>query len=138
MKRLGASQTVFLQTHTERERSMFLETTKSELSKPLIRSHVKQRDQAGRSMSYIEGWHVIAEANRIFGFDGWTRETIDLKLVSERERTIGRGGARPGWGVSYIAKVRIVVGGIVREGVGSGHGIDADCGNAHESAVKEA
>ena len=30
------------------------------------------------SLSYIEGWHAIAEANRLFGFDGWTRTTDSL------------------------------------------------------------
>ena len=25
--------------------------------------------------SYIEGWHVIAEANRIFGYNSWDRQT---------------------------------------------------------------
>lgn len=115
----------------------FTEAQKAELAKPLDRKHVAQRKQAGRSLSYIEGWHAIAEANRIFGFDNWTRETIEIRPVSERERPIGA-DRKPGWGVSYIAKVRITVGGIVREGVGSGHGIDADLGQAHESAIKEA
>nr|WP_233130301.1 Rad52/Rad22 family DNA repair protein [Synechococcus sp. 1G10] len=32
----------------------------------------------------------------------------------------------------------MVVGGIVREGCGVGHGIDVDLGQAHESALKEA
>lgn len=99
--------------------------------------HVASRQQSGRSLSYIEGWHAIAEANRIFGFDAWNRETIDIRCVSERERKIGRDN-KPGWGVSYTARVRVTVGDVVREGVGAGHGIDADCGSAHESAIKEA
>lgn len=114
---------------------------KQALSAPLDRSHVKQREQSGRKLSYIEGWHAIAEANRIFGFDCWTRETLDIRCVSERERKIGpQGRQRDGWGVSYIAKVRIHVtsDNVVREGIGAGHGIDADLGLAHESAIKEA
>lgn len=87
-------------------------------------------------------WYVISEANRIFSFDSWQRETIELKCVSERERNIGRDG-RTGWGVTYTAKVRIQVGDestaqLIREGSGAGHGIDADLGQAHESALKEA
>lgn len=101
--------------------------------------NVKQREQSGRKLSYIEGWHAIAEANEIFGFDAWTRETIDLRCVSERQRQIGKGQyAKEGWGVSYLAKVRVMVGDVVREGCGTGHGIDADLGLAHESALKEA
>jgi DNA recombination protein Rad52 len=108
-----------------------------ELAAPLNRANVKDRVQSGRSLSYIEGWHAIAEANRIFGFDGWNRETIEIKVVAERARKIGRDG-RDGWSVSYIARCRITVHSVVRDGVGSGHGIDADLGLAHESAIKEA
>lgn len=116
---------------------MFNEQQVESLSADLDRKHVKQRDQSGRKLSYIEGWHAIAEANRIFGFDGWTRETIELKCVSEREREIGQ-ARQPGFGVTYIAKVRVTVGPVVREGCGTGHGIDRDLGQAHESALKEA
>lgn len=120
---------------------MFTDTQKAALSAPLNRANVKSRQQGGRGVSYIEGWKVIDEANRIFGFDGWTRETVDLKCVSEKEREIGKEKA-PGWGVSYIAKVKIVAFAgdniVTREGVGAGHGIDRDCGQAHESAIKEA
>jgi len=108
-----------------------------DLRADLSSAHVKKRTQGGRAVSYIEGWHAIAEANRIFGFDGWTRETVECKCVNERERAIGSLG-KPGWGVSYIAKVRVTVGNIVREGYGAGHGIDQDLGQAHESAIKEA
>ena len=116
---------------------MLNDIQKNMLSAPLDRGHVRERSQSGRSLSYIEGWHAIAEANRIFGFDGWARETFETKVVAERPRKIGRDG-REGFGVSYIARVRITVGDIVRDGVGSGHGIDADLGLAHESAIKEA
>ena len=116
---------------------MFTDEAVKALSAPLHRENVKKRQQAGRSLSYIEGWHAIAEANRIFGFDGWTRETIEIRAVSERERKIGT-QQKGGWGVSYIAKVRVIAHGVVREGVGAGHGIDVDIGLAHESAIKEA
>jgi DNA recombination protein Rad52 len=111
-----------------------------ELAKPLQSSVVKSRQQGSVQVSYIEGWHSIAEANRIFGFGGWTRETIEMRLVNEKPRTIGKGQyTKEGFGVSYVAKVRVVVSnGIVREGFGAGHGIDQDLGQAHESAVKEA
>jgi DNA recombination protein Rad52 len=115
----------------------FSEKQIAELSAPLHAGHVKSRQQAGRKLSYIEGWHAIAEANRIFGFDAWTRQTIDMRVVAEAERPIGQQGGK-GWGVSYIAKVRVTVQGVIREGVGTGHGIDRDLGLAHESAIKEA
>jgi len=105
------------------------------LAAPLSRDVVAERTQSGRKLSYIEAWHAIAEANRIFGFDAWDRELVEMRLVAERERSVGTG---QGWGVSYIAKVRVRVGDIIREGCGSGHGIDRDLGLAHESASKEA
>ena len=114
------------------------EITKA-LAAPLSREHIRQRSHSGRNLSYVEGWHVISEANRIFGFDGWTRQTMEIKPVFERERKIGPvGKQRDGWGVSYVAKVRVIVYGVVRDGTGAGHGIDADLGLAHESAIKEA
>ncbi|MCP9825774.1 RAD52 family DNA repair protein [Synechococcus sp. EJ6-Ellesmere] len=117
------------------------------LSAPLDRAKVRQREQGRSSVSYLEGWQVIAEANRIFGFDGWQRETVALRCVNQSERLIGARGTsrdqRPGWGVTYTARVRITVGEgsgvqVIREGSGAGHGIDTDLGQAHESALKEA
>ena len=112
------------------------------LAAPLDRANVRQREQGRSKVSYLEGWLVIAEANRIFGFDGWQRETIAVRCVSQAERAIGR-EQKPGWGVTYTARVRVTVtaGGrppLIREGSGAGHGIDVDLGQAHESALKEA
>jgi DNA recombination protein Rad52 len=111
------------------------------LSAPLDRANVRQRDQGRSRVSYLEGWQVIAEANRIFGFDGWERSTLISRCVAEHERPIGR-DRKSGWGVTYIARVRITITAgnrtLIREGSGAGHGIDADLGLAHESALKEA
>lgn len=102
------------------------------LEAPLDPKHVASRSQGGSQVSYIEGWHAIAEANRIFGFDGWTRETVDLRQLGEPYEVNGK------YRVNYSARVRIVAGGIIREGCGFGQGIDKDVGQAHESALKEA
>ena len=111
------------------------------LSSPLDRANVRQREQGRSRVSYLEGWQVIAEANRIFGFDGWERSTLISRCVAEHERPIGR-DRKSGWGVTYIARVRITITAgqrtLIREGSGAGHGIDADLGLAHESALKEA
>jgi hypothetical protein len=48
--------------------------------------HVKTRSSQGATLSYLEGWHVIAEANRIFGYDCWDRRTLSPRCVwSERQ-----------------------------------------------------
>lgn len=116
---------------------MFTDEQIKSLSAPLSSANVKQRSQGGSKVSYVEGWHAIAEANRIFGFGNWSREAVEIKCVSEREREIGQ-QKHPGWGVTYTMRVRVTVGGVVREGCGAGHGIDRDLGQAHESAIKEA
>jgi recombination DNA repair RAD52 pathway protein len=88
----------------------FSPAQKAALEAPLDAAHVKEREQAGRTFSYIEGWRVIEEANRIFGFDGWTRQTVELKCVAEGPRKIGKAlSQREGFGASYIAKVQVVV-----------------------------
>ena len=65
--------------------------------------HVKTREVNGRELSYIEGWYAISEANRIFGFDAWNRETADTKCVLAREN-------RGTFHAVYTARVRITVG----------------------------
>lgn len=120
---------------------MFTDDQTEMLKAKLDGAHVKTRSQAGRSLSYIEAWQATAEANTVFGFSGWDSETLDLRVVAEGPREIGQ-RREPGFGVSYTCRVRVTVraGGeiVVREGVGAGHGIDRDLGQAHESAAKEA
>lgn len=115
----------------------FNEQQKAALAATLDPRNVSTREQSGQKLSYIEGWHAIAEANRIFGFDGWARETVDVRQVAQYERKIGR-QQKDGWSVTYTARVRVTVGEIVREGTGAGHGIGTDLGECHESAIKEA
>ena len=115
----------------------FSDAQSKALAAPLDRSHVAARTQGGRQVSYIEGWHAIAEANRIFGFDGWMRETVELRQLGEPIIGKDRNG-NDQWRANYMARVRITVGDIVRDGCGFGQGIDKDVGHAHESALKEA
>lgn len=103
-----------------------------ELSKKLDPRHVKGRTQGGGQVQFIEGWHAIAEANRIFGFGEWTRETVELRQLGDPREVSGK------IRVEYLARVRITVAGVIRDGCGFGQGIDKDVGQAHESAVKEA
>ena len=47
---------------------MFTEPQVQALSSKLSAKHVRTRQHSGMTLSYIEGWHAIAEANRINGF----------------------------------------------------------------------
>lgn len=106
----------------------FNEEQKKLLNQKINPSNVTFRPGGGgQKLPYVESWHVIQEANRIFGYDGWSSETIETFLVSEDPKCI-----------SYIARVRITVGDIVREGTGAGHGRMGSIGDKYESAVKEA
>lgn len=115
---------------------MFNEKQIAALKDTLNAKHVKQRAQAGRNLSYIEGWWAISEANRIFGFDSWHRELTRLDQIREPALVDGK------YRAAYIATVRINVWAgdklVVRDGTGYGSGIDKDMGSAIESAVKEA
>ncbi len=96
---------------------------------------IRTREANGRELSYIEGWFVISEANRIFGFDGWNRETIESRCVLAREN-------RGTFLAVYIARVRITVHAegatVIREGHGSGEGRGASPGEVHDIALKAA
>jgi DNA repair and recombination protein RAD52 len=110
------------------------------LKAPLDRAVVKSREQGKGQVSYIEAYHAENEANRIFGFDGWDRETYP-ELVGEPRLGKDKYG-NDQWRVAYRAKVRITVRAgdtvVIREGCGFGTGIDRDVDQAHESALKEA
>jgi len=98
-------------------------------------AHVRTRESNGRELCYVEGWHAINEANRIFGFDGWNRETIESRCVMSRE-------ARGAFTVVYTARVRITVHAdgqtIVREGHGTGQSQGVSPGETHDIALKGA
>ena len=89
----------------------------------------------GRELSYVEGWYAITEANRIFGFDGWNRETIESKCVLAREN-------RGTFLAVYTARVRITVhadgAAVIREGHGTGEGRGTSPGEVHDIALKAA
>ena len=105
------------------------------LRRSLNSRHVRTREANGRELSYIEGWYAISEANRIFGFDGWNRETVESRCVLAREN-------RGSFLAVYIAKVRITVHAdgaiIIREGHGSGEGRGTSPGEVHDIALKAA
>lgn len=123
------------------DNTSFSDQQKKELAKPLDKAVVKP-PAPGKYGDYIEGWHVIAEANRIFGFDGWTRETVDMIETNRDLLDLkGRDGSTyQQWRVGFRAKVRILAGGISREGTGFGSGAakPEQLGEAIESAIKEA
>ena len=111
------------------------DTQVRQLRAKLEAKYVKTRKANGTDLHYVEGWHVIAEANRIFGYDAWDRRTLASHCVWS-------GATGPYHGAAYTAKVRVSVRAgditIVREGSGTGEGKAPTPGQAHELALKGA
>jgi recombination DNA repair RAD52 pathway protein len=59
------------------------DTQVRQLKAKLEAKHVKTRKANGADLNYVEGWHVIAEANRIFGYDAWDRKDARKPLRVE-------------------------------------------------------
>ena len=106
-----------------------------QLKAKLDGKRVKTRNANGTELYYVEGWHVIAEANRIFGYDAWDRRTLSTNCVFSS--AIGQNHF-----AAYIAKVRVTVRAgdtkILREGSGTGEAKASSPGQAHELALKGA
>ena len=113
----------------------FTNTTTRKLRAKLNGDNIRTREWNGKTLSYIEGWHALSEANRIFGFDGWNRETVELKCIVESS-------TRQAPHCAYIARVRISVQAgeeqVVREGTGAGYTAAGSLAEAHALAAKEA
>ncbi len=113
----------------------FSETQIRKLRRRPSRKFVKTREHEGREFPYLEGWHAIAEANRIFGYDAWNRETVWFECVWRQPQGIK-------FAAAYLARVRIVVRTerhqVIREGSGAGEAIASTPGQAHELAAKAA
>ena len=56
------------------------------LTGKLDRARVQTRCVEGRQLDYIEGWFALSEANAIFGFANWDRETVQVERLFERTR----------------------------------------------------
>jgi Rad52/22 family double-strand break repair protein/Protein of unknown function (DUF968) len=97
--------------------------------------HIRTREANGRELTYLEGWYAISEANRIFGFDGWNRETLESRCAFTRE-------IRGTFLAVYIARVRVTVHAddatIIREGHGTGEGRGPSPAEVHDIALKAA
>jgi hypothetical protein len=109
------------------------DTQLRQLRAKLEGKHVKIRKVNGVDLHYVEGWHVIAEANRIFGYDAWDRRTLASHCVWNEVSGACHAAA-------YTAKVRVSVRAgditIVREGSGTGEAKGSTPGQAHELALK--
>ena len=106
------------------------------LSQPLDpKNIVKPSGKFGPKGDYIEGWHAMAEANRIFGYGNWsyliqlTKDSVELGENSKNH---------PQWQAIYTCICTVHVGEITRQGAGLGTGFAKGKSDAIEGAIKEA
>lgn len=95
------------------------------LSEPLDPDRIQSRNQGGRNVGYIEGFDVIDNANRIFGFGGWDYRVEDITAQTFETRTL------------YRATVTIKAHGASRTDVGVSTSSN-DTADAHDTAIKGA
>jgi DNA repair and recombination protein RAD52 len=106
------------------------------LNAPLDPKHVKAPSGSfGPKGDYLEGWHVINELNRVFGFGGWSY-SIDLSRDALVEGKDSKGN--PQWQAAYTCICTLTVGAVTRQDVGFGSGFAKMIGDAVEGATKEA
>lgn len=73
------------------------------LLKPIHPNRVLQL----KGMSYVEGYEIRAELNRVFGFARWSEEILEQSLVCETETKTNAG--KPAWNVVYRSRVRLTI-----------------------------
>ena len=107
-----------------------------DLNKKLDPAAIKPAPQ-GKFGDYVDGYHVISEANRIFGNGGWSYEITRLQETHRATVQTARGEQAR---VSFLCTVKVTVGDVFKEGsaVGMGSGKPENMGDVIESAVKEA
>ena len=123
---------------------MFTDQQKALLEGKLDPDVVKKRPGAnGRTLSYLEGWHVIEMANEVFGFGCWDCETVEV--TREHEPVVippDKDNPRGGVVVTYSATVRVTVHSqdgsrkVVRQRTGGHRGFGPTVGKAVEDARK--
>lgn len=112
----------------------------AELNKKLDPSAIKPAPK-GKFGDYVDGYHVISEANRIFGNGGWSYEITRLEQTHGQIFTLqGQNGPYEQYRCSFLCTVKVTVGETFKEGsaVGMGNGKPENMGDVIESAVKEA
>ena len=118
---------------------------KKQLAEPMRRETVKSREgpwdpktRKKKLLYYMTGHQAIDNANRIFGFEGWSFELLSLDRVIEQDVKIGKDKDKDGWLVQYRATVRTTYFGQPHEDVGYGDSTQPMLTAAHEAAGKEA
>jgi hypothetical protein len=113
--------------------TMLTDEQKAMLVSALDESRVKQVPKGGRTADYLETYDIIDAANRIFGYDGWSFELIDVSPIHAATKD------GEGRGVLFMAKGRLTIGPTVRVDVGTNDvSYQRDSGEASPDAFETA
>lgn len=114
------------------------ETSRALLTRPLDPQLIARRKGSkGHVVPYLEGYQVINQANRIFGYGRWGAELVGPVTYRELERVDKKSGEVRTIGM-YAATVRVQVRGCApRSDVGCAFPAD-DTNEAHDTAIKAA
>lgn len=111
--------------------------TEEALAASLDPKHVKKPEgKFGPKGDYLEGWHVIAQANEVFGHNGWGYEI--KSLTQDRLDVVPKDGGQQYQAAYTCIVILRVDGSMPREDVGFGSGFAKSVGDAIEGATKEA
>ena len=112
-----------------------IEQLKQDLDPALVSSRAGFK---GRKLNFIEAFTMIEQANRIFGYDGWSMRTEWTHyLATGGQRTDSDTGEVFQVGV-YTALVHVEALGRHRSGVGTSTVSDSTNPDAHDTAIKGA
>src|SRR5690606_29795308 len=108
------------------------------LNQALSSNLVSEREtRDGRLVQYLEGWAAISQANRVFGFDGWSAELVG-DVAYHPMRLIDAGSGEQLAVAMYTATVRVSVKGCLpRTDAGCSFAY-LDTPESHETAYKGA
>lgn len=117
-----------------------LENIMDALSNPLDAALIERRKVGGspQPKPYLEGYNAINQANKLFGFNGWSTEVVAVEARTVRRTNTETGEVREAV-LLYQATVKVTVEawGIFKTDVGAGV-VTADTGDGHDFAYKTA
>jgi hypothetical protein len=73
----------------------------------LLRPIHPRRVAVRQGLSYVEGYDIRAELNRVFGFGRWSTTILGQTLIAEDQ--VEMNNKRPGWNVIYRTSLRLIV-----------------------------
>lgn len=75
----------------------------------LLRPINPRRVLVAQGQSHLPAYDVVAHLTRIFGFEGWDKELINLWLISEMDREHPEREGKTQWTVTYGCTMRLTI-----------------------------